>query len=277
VEFAGAGPVVNPYRWGLGKPLRPGEEREITGHIRLNGYGERIATVAVLKEYVAYYVQREFPRQIQTIHPLTKPTPRLDQPGVMYFEETAHNVPEPFATYWTNRGGLLRFGYPLTEAFDERSVVDGNTYLTQYFERARFEYHPEYAGTEYEVLLGLLGVERTMQRTTEAPFQPVSPAARPDGGFHFPETGHTLHGNFLWFWEENGGLPIFGYPISERFEEVSATDGKLHVVQYFERNRFEYHPDLPELPHGVLLGHLAREMLLDRGWMPRPFFDEPDS
>ncbi len=30
----------------------------------------------------------------------------------------------------------------------------------QYFERARFEYHPEYAGTPYEVLLGLLGREQ---------------------------------------------------------------------------------------------------------------------
>ncbi|CCF84518.1 hypothetical protein NITHO_3510023 [Nitrolancea hollandica Lb] len=27
----------------------------------------------------------------------------------------------------------------------------------QYFERARFEYHPEFKGTEHEVLLGLLG------------------------------------------------------------------------------------------------------------------------
>ncbi|MBX6342844.1 MAG: CAP domain-containing protein, partial [Thermomicrobiaceae bacterium] len=36
-----------------------------------------------------------------------------------------------------------------------------------------------------------------------------------------------------------GGLPIFGYPISEPFEQ----GGRL--VQYFERNRFELHPELP--------------------------------
>jgi hypothetical protein len=29
----------------------------------------------------------------------------------------------------------------------------------QYFERNRFEWHPEYAGTPSEVLLGLLGVD----------------------------------------------------------------------------------------------------------------------
>src|SRR5690606_2856927 len=222
--------------------------------------------VAVVKEFVGYFAQRELPRQIQTVHPVTEPAPPSGAAGVTYFDVTAHNVPEPFASYWESRGGLLRFGYPLTEAFEERSAVDGNVYQTQYFERARFEYHPEYAGTEYEVLLGLLGVECTTHRLGEAPFQPVSAAATPVGGYYFPETGHTLHGNFLSFWEENGGLPIFGYPISERFEEVSETDGEIHVVQYFERNRLEYHPNLPELPYGILLGHLAREILQDRGW-----------
>ena len=29
----------------------------------------------------------------------------------------------------------------------------------QYFERARLEHHPEHAGTPYEVLLGLMGLE----------------------------------------------------------------------------------------------------------------------
>jgi hypothetical protein len=29
----------------------------------------------------------------------------------------------------------------------------------QYFERNRLEYHPEHKGTEFEVLLGLLGVQ----------------------------------------------------------------------------------------------------------------------
>ncbi len=41
----------------------------------------------------------------------------------------------------------------------QKNSVDGKTYLTQYFERARFEDHPEFKGTPNEVLLGLLGVE----------------------------------------------------------------------------------------------------------------------
>ena len=51
---------------------------------------------------------------------------------------------------------LATFGYPISEEFQERNPDTGQTYTVQYFERARMEYHPEYAGTEYEVLLGRL-------------------------------------------------------------------------------------------------------------------------
>jgi hypothetical protein len=37
------------------------------------------------------------------------------------------------------------------------SPTDGKEYQVQYFERNRFEYHPEFAGTRFEVQLGLLG------------------------------------------------------------------------------------------------------------------------
>jgi hypothetical protein len=36
--------------------------------------------------------------------------------------------------------------------------------VVQYFERARFEYHPEAAGTPGEITLGLLGAEIYRQR-----------------------------------------------------------------------------------------------------------------
>ncbi len=56
------------------------------------------------------------------------------------------------------------FGYPLSEAFNEKSPTDGKTYLVQYFERNRLEYHPENQGTPFEVLLGLLGVQTYQAR-----------------------------------------------------------------------------------------------------------------
>jgi hypothetical protein len=79
--------------------------------------------------------------------------------GDHFFQETGHNVPALFYQYWLTHGGLKQQGYPITDAKMEKNSVDGKEYLTQYFERARFEQHPEYKGTENEVLLGLLGVE----------------------------------------------------------------------------------------------------------------------
>lgn len=45
------------------------------------------------------------------------------------------------------------------------------------------------------------------------------------------------------FWEKRGGLPIFGYPISEPFQEQSTIDGQTRTVQYFERAKFEFFPE----------------------------------
>jgi hypothetical protein len=62
-----------------------------------------------------------------------------------------------FRLYWEQHGGLAQQGYPITNEFQEVSKLDGQTYTVQYFERAIFEYHPENAGTPFEVLLTQLG------------------------------------------------------------------------------------------------------------------------
>ncbi len=64
-----------------------------------------------------------------------------------------------FLKHWQARGGLASFGYPLSEELREVNQADGKTYTVQYFERARLEYHPENQGTEFVVLLGLMGRE----------------------------------------------------------------------------------------------------------------------
>src|SRR5690348_2280979 len=38
-------------------------------------------------------------------------------------------------------------------------------------------------------------------------------------GRFFPETGHTLAPEFVSFFDSNGGLPLFGYPITEARQE----------------------------------------------------------
>lgn len=85
----------------------------------------------------------------------------------------------------------------------------------------------------------------------------------------FPETGKTLKGEFRRFWEQNGGLPIFGLPITDEREEQ--TPEGTFVVQYFERNRFELHPENPPGAR-VLLGRLGETELLARDvdWRTTP-------
>ncbi len=79
---------------------------------------------------------------------------------MIYFAETRHTVAGPLLAYWQRHGGLPMFGYPITEAFMGKNPTDGKDYVQQYFQRTRLEWHPEYKGTDSEVLLGLLGAEQ---------------------------------------------------------------------------------------------------------------------
>ena len=184
----------------------------------------------------------------------------------IYFPETGQTLSDEhgFLSYWRAYGGLAQFGYPRTPELREVNPADGRIYTVQWFERNRFEWHPEHAGTKYEVLLGLLGNQIVLNRRDESPFLPVPDPGSADRRY-FPETGHTLSNSFLRYWEANGGLELYGYPLSEEFREVSPTDGREYIVQYFERNRFEYHPEQQGTPYEVLLGLLGNQAIGDPG------------
>ncbi|WP_110513913.1 VanW family protein [Herpetosiphon llansteffanensis] len=77
--------------------------------------------------------------------------------GATFYPESGHSLGGGFRDYWTNHGGLYTFGYPISEEFSEVNAEDGQTYTVQYFERARMEWHPEHAGTKWEIQQGLLG------------------------------------------------------------------------------------------------------------------------
>jgi glucose/arabinose dehydrogenase len=98
--------------------------------------------------------------------------------------------------------------------------------------------------------------------TTRTPGPPVTPSPVPAvalpgaGSRTFPETGKTVRGLFLDYWDNNGGLPQQGYPISDVLGEVSDLNGKPYTMQYFERAVFEYHPE-NQPPYNVLLSQLG--------------------
>lgn len=80
--------------------------------------------------------------KVQAEHSAFRALEQAPPGDVLFFPETGHTLGGFFRRYWEHFGALANFGYPISEEFFEVNPLDGNTYLVQYFERARFEYHP---------------------------------------------------------------------------------------------------------------------------------------
>lgn len=179
--------------------------------------------------------------------------------GGPFSSQTGHAICKAMESYWTRYGGVAQFGYPIGPWLTETSPTDGKEYVTQYFERARFELHPELKGTPYEVMLSQLGAIEYKRKYPNG-----APGQKPNSeGQLFPETGKRVGGTFLRHWQARGGLFVNGFPISEEFQE-KGDDGKAYVVQYFERVRMEWRPENPP-PYNVLLGLLGNGAWAGRG------------
>ncbi len=186
-----------------------------------------------------------------------------------YFSETGQTVSGRFLRAWNERGGLRVLGLPLTRPYP-REQDDGSWLLVQDFERARLEFHPRNVGSWGEVLGTLAGRDITADRRNEGPFQPLSRCVSTANRDCYVETEHSLAFGFRTFWEQYGGVATFGFPISEEFQELNPDTGRIHTVQYFERARFEFHPEHAGTEYEVLLGLLIRDDLQQDGWLWPP-------
>ncbi|MCG8349248.1 MAG: hypothetical protein MI924_15885, partial [Chloroflexales bacterium] len=140
----------------------------------------------------------------------------------------------------------------------------------QWFERDRLEDHSNEGLGVLAGRLGALYLERVSGRPWET--LPKASGAPPDCRF-FPETKHTLCEPFLSYWQNNGGLARFGYPLSEVFREVIGE--QTYTVQYFERRRMELHPENPP-PYTILLGLLGKSVYAaDQYCGGEPWFFSP--
>ena len=184
-----------------------------------------------------------------------------------FFPESGHTLREPFWSYWRAVPEPLRlFGYPISEPFIQESFTEpGRFFRVQFFERAILEEHPpapEDPNAQPRVLGRLLGVQLVSKRLQEAPFRPVvETAATPEHAWD-AVTQHTLADSpapFKRFFESNGGLAVLGRPLSEQFEEQNADTGRKHWVQYFERQRLEWHPENADPAFQIQLGRLGDE------------------
>ena len=225
----------------------------------------------------------------------TDPAPQI--PGALYFSETGHNVAGAFRQFFEHHGnamatqggagsavagGVRLFGFPRTEEMQE----DGRT--VQYFQRARFEWHPDRASANPSdpfagVVLTPLGDLITEgQRpfagvplpgstaSAAADDEAVSQRILPDP--HRQDVGHLVRGDFWDFYRTFGGERLFGLPLTEEvpWSEPGATPERARIVQLFQRAQFSYDPSQAGTPDAVQLALLGDEVLRNRGWLDQP-------
>ncbi len=188
--------------------------------------------------------------------------PAVPSPDNVYFPQTDHFMSAGFKTFWQDHGAAEILGYPLTEEFSETDPTTGEQITVQYLQRAKLEYRAS-SPEGSRITIARLGVTLTADRH----FAEVDAVANTADRRYFPETGHTIAYGFKEFWDANGGLAAFGYPISEEFTENGRT------VQYFERARFEFNPKSDNPVYKVTLGLLGQEALERMGWLPMPTVD----
>jgi len=160
------------------------------------------------------------------------------------FGETGYCISGPIRQYWERNGGLQVFGFP--KSATQQELVEGRMLTVQWFERDRLEIQPN--GT---ISAGRLGVR--MLELLNAPWQFGGNPATNKNCLTFAQTGYQMCGAFARFWQKNGGLGRFGYPVTGAF--ATNINGQPVTVQYFERRRFELHGG-----NTVMLGLLGNEV-----------------
>jgi hypothetical protein len=194
----------------------------------------------------------------------TAPAGTSAQTSQRCFPETGFCIEGRIREFWEQNGALPVFGLPITPL--QQELIEGRPLMVQWFERNRLELHPE-NNQPYDVLLGRLGDDRLREQGQDWHGFPTS---NPQAGCRFfPETGHNVCGDILQAWRANGleldqpqgnseaeNLALFGLPLND--PQTETIEGKEYTVQWFERARFEIHPENAS-PYNVLLGLLGRD------------------
>ena len=159
---------------------------------------------------------------------------------------TGHTLRGSMLDYWRANGGGAVYGNPISEPF-----ASNDGYYSQAFERAVFQFRPEYVDTEDPIIRlapivpavladRLTGSARTGRRVNgggdrrASSWRPLAQNGKTAtrainaGGFVDAVTGHSVTGDFLaWYAGHEGGFYL-GSPVSEQRQERGAT------AQYFE-------------------------------------------
>jgi biotin carboxyl carrier protein len=196
-------------------------------------------------------------------------------PDGRLFPETGWRVAGRLLSFWESNGGLPVFGVPLGPAAAAQTAE--GTFTAQMFERERLELHPE-ERAPYDVQLGRLGDE--LLRRQGRDWRAEGRGQQLPGACDiFAQTDRAVCGVFRDYWRAHGldlgdpgisareSLALFGLPLTAPRTETNSSGDNV-VTQWFERARFEYHPDNPAA-YQVLLGRLGAEWSGEAAPLPR--------
>jgi hypothetical protein len=142
-------------------------------------------------------------------------------------------VAEPFRPYYNAKGGALVVGVAITPDLIEDGI------RVQYFQNVRLEYHPQLPEGKQVFPSSIRAIFANNATPCIRP-QDVAPNA-----YYFD--CHSVRQEFLGFFNRQGGLQFFGYPISEMY--ISGAQ----VIQHFERASIVWNKSKPiEYQFGLL-------------------------
>jgi sortase (surface protein transpeptidase) len=172
--------------------------------------------------------------------------------GCQLFAETGHSVCGAILAAWRASGleldgrrgkstaeSLALFGLPLTGPRTE-TLGDGRQYTVQWFERARFELHPE-PGRQAQVLLGLLG--REAGPVARAAVQPATPALAAPARVVIDEIG--LDQSVVRVGVDRSGAPIVPDHDIGWFDQSAMPGQGENIVFWGHVLRFRHTPKIP--------------------------------
>jgi len=147
-----------------------------------------------------------------------------------YFPETGHNLTGEFHDFYVaNPNARLVYGLPITESY----IDPQSGFRIQYFEKVRFELHPESPPGE-KVQLTPLGEKIYEQGVVITNLSASTPNCHQQKDWEYP-----VCFSFYSFYQELGGERQFGKPVSG----LEYTHGRL--VQFFEYAELIWMPENP--------------------------------
>lgn len=199
-------------------------------------------------EFTYLFVASENGPYWQRLTPASPQSPPLTETGLeLYVDVTGHTIREPFLTFFVANGGVVRFGFPRTDAISE----GGKT--VQYFQRSRLE----------------IVVDEEGERVVQSPLgkalrfgEDLSAASTQTNSGSTPEQ-FAVDRVFANFYASNNGREAYGSPVATAADEEQL-NGDTVYTQYFEFARLEHYPGAAT---PVLLGLIGDEYLMQRGWL----------